>query len=276
MNNSYNLGKAKPNNEKPKKHTPSSIQADTLFTFMTDLAFLETAIETKMLSPRYCEEDIKYLKIKNIKKIAFPMKCFCDINMHRLADHLSFYGYYGLAFSKEWGMNEGIQPVQYINQKSKLRLDFSTAFNAAITNLDKKDTSVQKKLKNYLLHELMFYKPYDGSAYNRNTNRKIKKCFTDECEWRFIPNVTEKGFQQLLYDEKMLNAGVLTELSNAMSGIPEISLNFNFSDLKYIIVKSKDDFEHFSKFISELSIEKNDELDLISKIIIWDDSEGDF
>ena len=57
-----------------------------------------------MLSPRYCEEDIRYLKISNLKRMAYPMKCFCDINIHKLTEHLDWYGYYGLAFSKEWGM----------------------------------------------------------------------------------------------------------------------------------------------------------------------------
>lgn len=30
------------------------------------------------------------------------MKCFCDINLHRIGMHLDWYGYYGLAFEKNW------------------------------------------------------------------------------------------------------------------------------------------------------------------------------
>ena len=29
------------------------------------------------------------------------MKCFCDINMHKLDEHLSWYGYYGIGLTKE-------------------------------------------------------------------------------------------------------------------------------------------------------------------------------
>ena len=85
-------------------HVPSAIQADTLFTFMPRLDFLLPTIKTAMIFPRYCEEDISYLGIEGFSKIAYPMKCFCDINMHRLEAHLSCYGYYGIAFSKEWGI----------------------------------------------------------------------------------------------------------------------------------------------------------------------------
>ena len=118
------LDKPKVRMSKQKNHTPSTIQADTLFTFTPKLDFLIPYIKTRMISPRYCVEDISYLKIRKLKRIAIPMKCFCDINMHRLGVHLDWYGYYGLAFSKEWGMNQGIQPIQYINPNSALRADF--------------------------------------------------------------------------------------------------------------------------------------------------------
>lgn len=97
--------------EYEKPHVPSAIQADTLFTFMLQLDFLLSIIKTAMIFPRYCEEDISYLAIEGFSKIAYPMKCFCDINMHRLEAHLSCYGHYGIAFSKEWGMRNKIQAV---------------------------------------------------------------------------------------------------------------------------------------------------------------------
>ena len=62
-------------------HIPSKVQADTLFNFMQELKFLITTVKNKMLSPRYCEEDIRYLNIKGLERLAIPMKCFCDINL---------------------------------------------------------------------------------------------------------------------------------------------------------------------------------------------------
>lgn len=270
------FGKSTVTNKKTKKHTPSTIQADTLFTFTSELDYLIAALKSSMLSPRYCEEDIRYLRITNLKKIAYPMKCFCDINLHRLGIHLEWYGYYGLAFSKEWGMNHGIQPIQYINPNSELRKDFIAAFSAAIKSDPLKENQIHQKMKNFLLHEMMYYKPYEGMMKNRNTGKRQKKCFTDECEWRFIPDVTILEYEQAYYDQTILNSGGLVELSNSMIGKSEISLQFNYSDLKYIIIKTIVDFEKLTDEISALKLDEIEKNQLISKIIIWDKSKEDF
>ena len=232
------LNKPKVREAKPQNHTPSTIQADTLFTFTPKLEFLVPYIKTRMISPRYCVEDISYLKIPKLKKIAFPMKCFCDINMHRLDVHLGWYGYYGLAFSKEWGMSRGIQPIQYINPTSELRQDFTKAFSAALSAPVSRKGSPIEKMKNFLLHEMMYYKPYDGKMENRNTGKTETKCFTDECEWRYVPDVTVAGFEQAFHEKRMINAGVLEGISNSMAGIPEISLRFDYElELFKVIMK---------------------------------------
>lgn len=252
------------------------MQADTLFTFTSEVDYLITTIKNSMVSPRYCAEDLGYLKIRGIKKMAFPMKCFCDVNLHKLEDHLVWYGYYGLAFSKEWGMQNKIQPIQYINPDSELRKDFADAFSAALKVDASKQTVAQQKMKSFLLHQLMYYKPYSGMFENRNTKKRFNKCFTDECEWRFIPDVTVAGFQQVYYDQNIINAGVLNDMSNAMSGIADISLPFEYSDIKYIIVKNSSDFAKLTAAITELGLDDIAEHELISKIIIWENSKGDF
>ena len=262
--------------EKIKKHIPSKIQADTLFNFCSKLEYLEEPIKTKMLSARYCEENIEYLNLEEIKRISFPMKCFCDINMHKLEEHLSWYGYYGLAFKKEWGMKKGIQPVQYVNPDTELIKDFSESFIKALKIDKTKQTESEKVMKNYLLHQLMYFKPYSGKMKNRNNQEEDEKCFTDECEWRFIPNVSRLGYKQIYFDEQVLNAGNLNDISNSMIGKEEISLDFSYDDLKYIIVRTKEDVEKISDTIMKMKIKKEQKRLLISKIIAWDLSGGDF
>ena len=270
-----NLGKAEAIKATEEYHVPSKVQADTLFTFTSQLEFIIKPLKSKMLSPRYCVEDTKYLNIDQLKKLAYPMKCFCDINMHKLSEHLAWYGYYGLAFSKEWGMKNFIQPIQYINPQSYLCKDFTEAFNTALTSKD--NTNVElATLKNYLLHELMYWKPYQGECKNRNTNESTIKCFTDECEWRYIPDVTIEGFDQVLSDENKLNTELFYKMNNAMDGLEKISLKFDYSDIKYIIVKTNSDFVTLSNEILKLSKPKIEEHELVSKIIIWDKSRGDF
>lgn len=255
---------------------PSTVQADTLFTFTNNVEYLITTLKNGMISPRYCVEDLTYLKIKGIKKMAYPMNCFCDINLHKLGEHLAWYGYNGIAFSKAWGMEQKIQPIQYINPKSELCKDFAAAFSAALQSSPDKKASAQTKMKNYMLHQLMYYKPYSGPFESRVTKEKMEKCFTDECEWRFIPDVSKAGFPQVYSDQAIIDAGVLLDMSNAMIGVREVSLPFDYNDVKYVIVKDHSDFYKLTKAISEIKLEEDQEHELISKIIIWDSSKGDF
>lgn len=110
------------------------------------------------------------------------MVCFCDINFHKLHDHIQFYGGYGIAFSKDWGLKRGIQPIQYINPKSSLRCDFGQAFNLA---LEDKHEDV---LSDYILTHMNYIKPIEGTMIRNE--KQILKNFTDECEWRFVPDVS--------------------------------------------------------------------------------------
>lgn len=276
MEEIIDIGKVKKVNKKKNMHVPSKIYPDTLFTFCSKLEYIESPIKTKMISPRYCEEDIKYLKIPNIKRIEFPMKCFCDINMHQIEEHLSWYGYYGLALTKEWGIRNNIQSVQYINENSKLKDDFKTAFSKALKIDKDSQTKNEEIMKDYLLHQLMYFKPIYGKMRNRNTGKKVKKCFTDECEWRFVPNVSSIGYRQVYYDEKIINDGRLDKISLSLFENPEISLKFDYEDLKYIIINTKDDFGRLSNFINSLNIDIKEKENLFSKIIIWELSGGDF
>ena len=259
-----------------KEYVPSKIHANSLFNFMTKLDFLINIVKTKRISARYCEEDLEYLKIPNLRKIALPMKCFCDINMHKLEYHLEWYGYYGLAFSKEWGIQQGVQPVQYINQYSNLILDFVEAFKSALIIKPADENSSQTKMKSFLLLELMYYKPHDGLMENRNTRKKERKCFTDECEWRYIPNVIKAGFHQVLRDEAIINAGVLERINNGLEKAIDVALQFKYEDLKYIIIKDNEDYTILLKEINNFNISYDEKCYLISKIIVWENSKGDF
>ena len=267
-------GSAQKITKKQQEHTPSTIQADTLFSFVTDLKYIIQPLKSRMLSPRFCVEDIRYLQIKELPKVAIPMKCFCDINLHRMGIHLDWYGYYGIAFTKSWGMIHGIQAVQYINTDSELRKDFSSAFRRALKDDGKGETLLQTKLKNYVLHQLMYMKPYDGRIRNRNTNKTEKKCFTDECEWRYVPDVTKSGYEQVYHDESVINSDLLRGYSDAMEDDPAISLRFSYDDVKYIIVKTKEDCGKLVERLCDLD-QKTVQL-LLPKVIIWDNSKGDF
>lgn len=258
--------------EKKPGHIPPKQSADALFTFMNEQKYLEKSIINKKISARYCKEDIGYLQLE-MKEIAFPMKCFCDINIHRLGDHLSWYGYYGIAFSKQWGMDRGIQPIQYINPDSDLCRDFRIAFRDAMKSNDEK----YKNLRNFLALQLLYVKPYSGLFMNRNTGKEEVKCFTDECEWRFVPDVTSLNMEEIVTNSERMSEGTRTLMSNSLEGRNESSLSFEYDDIKYIILHDASAYHSFFSFIQNLDeITEVQKQRLISKILVWSEIEEDF
>jgi hypothetical protein len=63
--------------------------------------------------PRYCLEDIRCLR-EYQDYLLYPMVCFCDIPISRIAEHTAFYGEYGLGLINEWGLKNGLLPVIYM------------------------------------------------------------------------------------------------------------------------------------------------------------------
>ncbi|MCM1009146.1 MAG: hypothetical protein NC485_14755 [Ruminococcus flavefaciens] len=68
----------------------------------------------------------------------------------------------------------------------------------------------------------------------------------------------------------------MNDVSNSLVSLPYISLKFQYDDLKYIIIKNTDDFIKLVEVIDKLKINVNTRNELISKIIIWDKTKGDF
>ena len=259
------------NDTRLPRRTPSPrLTANSLFTFTTKLCYLEAWINNGCISARYCREDIRYLKI-GIPKIALPMKCFCDINIHNLGDHLDWYGYFGLGFSKEWGTRNGIQPIQYVNEKSALGKDFRKAFKQAL----KDNTSANKLLRNYIADQLVYFKPCMGKMLNRLTNKTTEKCFTDESEWRFVPDVSTLNMPQILSKDSQLLDIVLARLSDALNNQPAASIPFDYQDIKYIVIENKRCLATLISDFDKLPLSKNDRDYLVSKILIWDELEED-
>ncbi len=263
------------NNPAEQEHISSTLQPDTLFHFMERVEWLIEIIKNKHMPARYCQEDIRYLSINGIERIAIPMRCFCDIRLHDLPAHIEYYGACGIAFPKQWGMKKGIQPIHYINPNSRLCKDLSKVFNDSLVNKSKREAKLQKCLKNYMLHELMYSKPDSGISRNRITKNEDRKCFTDECEWRYIPDLSPINYDPLVVCNGM-NNDYISKLTESLMAYKKVSLQFEYEDIKYLIVETNEDFQKLTAAINELEIKENLKFKLISSSIIWNESEGDF
>ena len=248
----------------PEQSLVPKQSANTLFRFFGRAEHLFETLKRRAVIPRYYGENVEYLDI-GFHQIAYPMACFCDITIHRLEEHMHLYGEYGIAFSKAWGISKGIQPLQYVNRNSVLCKDFSTAFMTAMRN--EEDTPTV----NFLLTQMLYMKPIEG-IMPRN-GAEIEKNFTDECEWRYIPDVSKIGLPLAVTDSEIAGVGILNETigDNACCW-----LQYDFEDVKYIILKSEDDFSDLCSVIDEVISDEDMKRKLISKTILWSEAKEDF
>lgn len=286
--------------------------SNAVFHFMKEADYLEKAILKKGLSPRYYEEKIDYLGLHDESQNAINImlvlqSCFCDIPLHCIgkrfplkviddtngldeeiikklnagSTHTDFYGEYGIAFSKAWAQKKNIQPVHYISEASTYRDQFKKNFEFILSRDDIDDLVVSD-----VISRLAYYKPLYGGM-NRNINNKsihILKNFCDECEWRYVP--TEESLEKcsitsVIFDDELL------KLSNQMNERiswdeyrEDLWLNYDYQDIRYLIVPDNVARKRLIDFIIDLKINSNDANQekylLISKILVLDDIRRDF
>lgn len=250
--------------------------ANALFNFMRKLDYLKMILKNSAIIPRYFEEDINYLGIE-IGKISIPVTCFCDINLRRIAPHTSEYGEYGIGFYKEWCLAKGIQPIHYINERSKLVEDFRLAFNSAL-GYDGENSEVNN-LQNYLFSHLFFTKPILGDMKRSIKEEKVHLNFHDEREWRYIPKLTEMNTELLpvlVYDQN--NDQTRNLCNSALCDLSDAWLKFTPDNIKYLIVKDKpNQLELIDYLISkDLNHTQEQKLYLISKIVVLQEVSEDW
>lgn len=250
--------------ETVEPYIPPVQSANSLFRFFKKQSFLFDALKNSALIPRYYTENVDYLTIEH-KNIAYPMVCFCDITVHRLANHVGYYGAYGIAFSKEWGLNKGIQPVQYINNNSELRKQFCYAFAEAI------EQRINNAPANFLLSQMSYIKPIVGTM--PRDGKVDHKNFTDECEWRYVPNVDPLDLPSAVVDDDIV---AIDSLNKTIATHDSCWLKFKPDEIKYIILPDNDSLDDICTLFDELSISDPDKRRLLSKIIIWENAKEDF
>lgn len=272
------------NVDAPKEIVPN-ISANVLLHFVPEFRFLKNIVQKCALFPRYCEEDISYLGLntgeRQIVKVAYPEKCFCDIPFHEINYHTQFYGSYGVALPKKWGISHGIQPIQYINSNSNLIRDFREAFSKSL-EVEESNIDAQR-LSDYLVTHMLYIKPLRGMRKNRVTGEVSAGYFTDECEWRYVPDLTSQEMQMILFDNHIYkkdenDVPIIEKYNDALENLATTWLNFQYDDIKYIIVSNQVERDELIDFILNLDngMQQQDKMRCISKIIVLKDAQEDF
>lgn len=290
--------------------------ANSLFHFMKEADYLHTALSQKALIPRYCREDISFLKLNidgtDFNEIAVLQKCFCDIPLHNITsklpvnfeteemwsnDHTKVYGEFAIAFSKPWGELKYLQPVHYINDTSSYS---DVIQKELIGSLNSDELSSEQS--DSVLYRLSLMKPLRGDMARilEGTSITKSKNFHDEQEWRYVPspvairayNTIEKHqIQPIIANPNTINLNYggrsFLDIQSEVftdSLYRDLWLAFDYNDIRYLIVpnsQARIDLITYILNLSDSLFNQGAEVQiqksvLISKILVLDEIRKDW
>lgn len=239
--------------------------SNVLCNYMKEQKFLNLILQKSAIIPRYVIEPVDYLNLQDIRKICFPMTCFCDIPFSKVSTHMTHYGEYGIGLDKKAVLEKyRVQPIHYINENSPLAEDFREAFQVS---LDEKFIGKARILANYLTSTLMYMKPIWGLETNDKGIRK-EYVYQDECEWRYIPSDNFPENLHLILKQGETTEKGKDEYTKALENHNECWLKFEWSEVRYIIVPDEAAVKNTIATIRTLEITESEKDLLISKIEI--------
>ncbi len=151
-------------------------RTSTLFHF-TESLDIELKILEEGIWPHYSLEDVKWLDVPGVTKVAWPMVSFCDIPMSRLSEHIELYGNYAIGLSRNELTPFGLNPLLYVSPDSLLRDFLRELFLDTQKTMDPRKRTAGMVL-------LAHCKPLEGITEVDGTERT--RDFYSESEWRFI------------------------------------------------------------------------------------------
>ncbi len=256
----------------------AKLSANSLFHYLNKYEYLEDIILTKSFIPRFSTEDFSQMQLEleldsNLKYVAIAMKCFCDIPLHNVKNHKKEYGGLCIGLRKEWGIQHGLQPVIYLNPESRLKTVIKETYSNLIRYFkEEKENDDSGELLNEFLK---YVKCLRGVDLKNGEN----KDFTDEKEWRYVPFLDESfDFGEVISNLDIIDTTSLEMFNRILQKkADKVSLVFEYSDVRFIFLKTEKQRLKLINRITNLSdIDNDDKCILISRIHLWDEVEGDF
>ena len=231
-----------------------TLSSSVLFTFTQELDFLKDML-VNGIKPRYSFESLP----NNSSHYIIPMKCFCDIPLSKTKVHLNWYGNYGLGIRQETLKKMGVTPVLYVHEKSVKEI-----LKPLIEN--------PKSQKLVALAKKYFgttYRFHDDDTYQR-TSRK----FYDEREWRYVPlDAKLEWFPKSFGIKEGLT---LARKRNEEHPYEGPSIQLDFQDIEYIIIKDLKDVAPLRKALRKKFPDEVDFEILMTKVLTVKQIKKDF
>jgi len=205
------------------------VSAEQLIHFVESQDYLVDILNHNFY-PRMCLEDAINPFFQN-EDILIPMKCFCDIPIPSLKDHMKIYGEYGIG---SWGLKIGLTPVIYYNPKSPY-VDYMRAIYNTLTRDLRENKQRQQtiKLLTTLKSSFSMYKPTYG-YYKRVDNNNYN--FYNEREWRYIIPIDSElpSYLQITGIPEDYLSMLKEENNEKLSKCMQIP--FDYEDIDFVII----------------------------------------
>ncbi|MFL9976054.1 abortive infection system antitoxin AbiGi family protein [Paraburkholderia graminis] len=213
-------------------------KSNTLFHFTKSQETLKLILQGGFW-PRYCLEDVSWIGYAH-DYIAYPMVCFCDIPLSRIAEHVDFYGEFGIGLTRQWAEANGLNPVLYVAGENNV----TSTFRALNKNSNKHEKDEDKESAKISMRYLLAHsKPTAGKMVI--DGQPVDKLFYQESEWRYVPknNKIRAYLQRSTFDDmdRIEHSNQLTK--------EQCMLEFGPKDVRYIFVKSDTDIPDIINFI---------------------------
>jgi hypothetical protein len=217
----------------------NSPRASSLFHFTNSIDILQSILKDGFW-PRYCLEDVQWQGHVNYEFVAYPMVCFCDIPISRIAEHVAFYGSYGIGLTKQWGIKNNLNPVIYFSGDNPVH-NAVKSLTGVVNALP--DENHKKAGLRHVRYLLAHSKPVNGRMII--AGQPVSKEFYQETEWRFVPqhdDVEDHLLQDIFNDASELGR------KNATTS-EKCRLKIAPSDIRYIFVPTDADIPSIMNFL---------------------------
>jgi hypothetical protein len=233
-----------------------NLSASVLFTFTPKMKYLLQMLQ-EGINPRFVYERLPVGKRYYIA----PMKCFCDIPLGMVKNHMQRYGFYGLGLKKSFLQEHRVTPVVYLHKNS-----------LAYFNLNRKvgenmgEVPFLPLLKRYLGDDYFF-------SESSNQTQKKRIHFYDEREWRYIPEGYKlemaNGFKTI---EEGLSHVMQMNKNTAQQFVP---IKIPIEALDYIIIRKRKELAGTLTELRHIFGSKDRDL-LYTKVLIAENIISDF
>lgn len=233
----------------------ANFRTSSLFHYTKNKDSLLAIIESGMLYPNFCEEDLSTENNPNYI-LGIPQICFCDIPISLAEDIRQNYKPYAIAFTKKWGIENGCNPIQYVSNEAVI--DGAIHYWERVQKLHKEESQATilrgdiEGIIKYIIdrsayaNSIGFMKKYESNWKGDNY------CNYKENEWRYI---LEDGFKRIRWkngDEYKKWRGKTHDINGKTIPKPaptadliKLGLRFTMKEINHIILDKESEIPQF-------------------------------